>query len=832
MNKLRNLSLIIILPSILLGAFAILQGSLFFNEYHQQQHKLYGQAKQDIKALAGQLQTSLSNSLMRLDKAQAQDIVSTAALNENVQSVVVVDKNHQIILSNNFREKYMFSRLLLERYEGDLLTRVINENEIVIKYFIESKQLVVYAPLQMISKGNSLNRRFNGVIFIRYSLTSAYNQLAHTAQTTFIKYSIVFLLIISFYIYCLNRLVIIPLKRLTYSTAITDLTNEHQIEQTGFGEIAFLQGTFAKLISEMSYKFNQLAAREQRWLYAINGARDGIWDWDIKNGQVYYSNRWKEMLGYNATQIKNDIFEWESRIHPDDVFNVFEDLSAHFNGRNSFFENTHRIKCYNGEYRWVLSRGQAVCWDTKGEPLRITGTHTDVSLYKEILEKIKYQEQFNEVTELPNRLQLTAYLTNENLRLQSNGLYGALILMNCNQDKTINSLEDLEAGEQLLYWIARRLEKNKTEFGFVAYLQGFEFVVILSDLHSNLEQATDLAINFTKRLDAALKQPFKLGDQEYLLHCAYGVTLYPKQDIQVKDLLKQASTAIKIDQANHHGNISLFTNLIQEKINRTQELQSQIRKGLENDEFSLCFQPRVDAQGKLVGAEALSRWFRDQTEWVEPADFIPVAEDSGLIIPLGDWVIIKAFTELKSWIERGLPECFKTLSINVSPKQLLQQNFNSVVEKYLLETGIDANLIEIEITETVLASHTELIINKLNDLRKLGLRFSIDDFGTGYSSFSYLSILPVSALKIDQSFIANILQQENQQVIVSAIINMGKSLKLEVVAEGVETQEQLDFLIEKGCTQFQGYFVGTPSTSKDFQTILVNAKSKFKRLEN
>lgn len=832
MNKLRNTSLIIILPTILLAVFIVLQGSVFFNEYRQHQHQLYVKAEQDIKGLAGQLQTALSNSLMRLEKARAQDIVSTAALNENVQTVVVVDKNQQIILSNNFREKYMFSKLQLNRYEGDVLTRVINDNEIVVKYFKESKELVVYAPLQMISKGNSLNRKFNGVIFIRYSLISAYSELAHTGLITLIKYSAVFLFTIGLYIYFLNRLVILPLKRLTRSTVMTDLTSKHQIELSGFGEIGHLQHAFDKLISDMTDNINELAASEQRWLYAINGARDGVWDWDIENGQVYYSNRWKEMLGYHPTQIENDITEWENLIHPDDLFDVFQDISAHFNGRNSFLENTHRIKCYNGEYRWILTRGQTISWDTKGNPLRIIGTHTDVSFYKETHEKIKYQEQFDEITKLPNRLQLVAHISKEIERLQNSNLYGALILVDCNQDKTINNLEGQKTNDELLYWIARRLEKNKSGIDFIARLQGFEFVVIVSDLHSNRDQATELSLNFTKALDIALKKPFKISGDDYLLNCAYGITLFPAQDAEVKDLLRQASTAMKMAQANQDGNISLFTKTIQEKIDRTQDLQSQIRTGLENDEFSLCFQPRVDTEGKLVGAEALSRWFRNKSEWIQPSDFIPVAESSGLIIPLGDWVIKKAFTELKCWIDRGLPNHFKTLSINVSPKQLLQDNFTSTVEKYLLETGIDADLIEIEITETVLASHTELIIKKLNDLRKLGLRFSIDDFGTGYSSFSYLSILPVSALKIDQSFVINILQQENQQVIVSAIINMGKSLNLEVVAEGIENREQLDFLIEKGCNQFQGYFIGVPSNTKDFQIILANEKSKFNKLES
>ena len=210
MNKLRQTSLIVLLPSVLFIVFIILQGSVFLLDYDKKQHQLYIESEQDIKGLAGQLQTSLSNSLMRLEKARAQDFVSTAALNENVKTVAVVDNNQQVVLSNNFREKYMFAKLQLERYEGQLLDRVINQNEIVVKYFEDSKELVVYAPLQMISKGNSLNRKFNGVIFIRYSLTSAYSELMHDSLFMLINFSLILLVTMALFVYFINRSLVLP----------------------------------------------------------------------------------------------------------------------------------------------------------------------------------------------------------------------------------------------------------------------------------------------------------------------------------------------------------------------------------------------------------------------------------------------------------------------------------------------------------------------------------------------------------------------------------------------------------------------------------------------
>lgn len=833
MNKLRKISLRIILPFILLIVFTVLQGSVFLLEYRQQQATLYEETEKTIKSIMGELQTSLYYSLMRLDAAQAHNIVSTAALDVNFKRVSVIDENQKIVLSNRFKQKNEQATEQLKNYSVALFNRALKDNKFVVDYNETTKELTAYAPLQTIDTNNSFNRQSNAVIFIRYSLKSAFSEQTVQLKFVLVKISIALFASLFLLIYIINRLVLLPLKDLAQSTKITDLSNTVKIKQSGLGEVGLLQRAFAKLVHEVSGNINRLSASEQRWLYALRGARDGVWDWDISNDKVYYSTRWKEMLGYHKDDVETDISEWEDRIHQDDLFNVFQDLQFHFSGRNSFFENTHRILCHNGEYRWILSRGQAVSWDEEGNPLRVIGTNTDVTSYKDTHEKFTFQSQFDEVTQLPNRAQLITHIEQENLRSKNNGMRGAIIFIDCNQYKTINDLKGHSKGDELLYLIARRLDDNKSGPDFIAHLQGSEFVAILPDLHANAERAAEMALDFAKQLDVALKQPFEMpdSDEELVLSGVYGITMFPNEDTEANDLLRQSAMAMKNAQDSEFGNISFFAKQIEEKIHRSHILQHQIRRGLENEEFTLYFQPRVDTNGNLVGAEALSRWFRGDQGWINPAEFIPIAEDSGLIIPLGDWVIHNVFKQLKIWMDQGLPPHFKALSLNVSPKQLLQEDFVDCVEKHLISSGVDANLVEIEITENILVSHMDMIISKLNKLRALGFRFAIDDFGTGYSSFSYLSVLPVSTLKIDQSFIVNLLQEENQQVIVGAIIGMAEALNLEVVAEGVENAEQLDFLIAKGCHQFQGYFVGTPLAIKDFQTVLTNENLKLNKIE-
>lgn len=820
MNNINKLSLNVLIPSILFLVFIFLQGSIFFLEYQGAQEKLYNKKEQYIKGIAGNLQTTLSNSLMRLEKAQAQNIVSVTALDQNIKTIAVVDHNQQIILSNTLRDKYMFAKLQLDLYNGNLLQQVIEKNEFIFQYNQLTQDLIVYAPLQMLSKGNSLNRKFNGLIFIRYSLTSAITELRYETLFSLIKITVILLVSLLVLIYIMNRFIITPLTKLTNSSNISDLIHQTDEDKKGMGEIGILQRTLAELATVEEKKMKALSANEQRWLYALSGARNGVWDWNIEDDSVYYSDRWKEMIGVKQEDIEDDIVAWESRIHEDDLLSVVKELQLHFSGKNSFFESTHRMRIHNGDYRWVLSHGQTVAWDEKGLPLRVIGTMVDMSKYNQPQQNFSHQTRLDEVTKLPNRDQLLKHIKQENARAQHNDLHGALVFIECDQYKTINDLLGHFEADQLLHAVARRLEEVQTSPDFIAHLHGCEFVAIIPDLHQNRESAAEMALEFTKKLDEKLKLAFKIDDDEVKLSWVFGISLFPAQDTDSNDLLRQSAMAMKFSKKSQFSNISFFAKEIEQKIHERHTLQKQIHFGLEHDEFSLYFQPRIDANGLLVGAEALSRWLHCDKGWVNPAQFIPVAEDSGLILPLGDWVIKTAFEQLVKWQLLGLPETFTTLSINVSPKQLLQENFSASIEHYIEQTKVDPTLIEIEITEDVLLTHKVLVIKKLNRLRELGIRFSIDDFGTGYSSFSYLSVLPVSTLKIDQSFIVNLMQDSNQQVIVSAIINMAQSLQLEVVAEGVESKEQLAFLIEKGCTQFQGYLVGLPMSKQDFQTLL------------
>ncbi|MEL0629832.1 putative bifunctional diguanylate cyclase/phosphodiesterase [Psychromonas aquatilis] len=817
MNKLRGLSLNIIIPIIVSIIFILFQSVVLYFEYIQSQKTLYTQSEQHVKGIAGQLQTSLSNALMRLEKSQAQADISTAALDENIKTIAIIDENQQIVLSNNFRERFMFAKLQLAQYDGQYLSQVINGNKMLVMYQQNIQELVVYAPLQMISKGNSLNRKYNGVIFIRYSLANAYRVLSQETQMRLVKSSIILLISILLLAFINYKLIISPLNKVVGSLKESDTNGK--VSLNGLGEVGKLQCHLNEIFDAMNINMDKLAADEERWVYAINGSQNGVWDWDITNDKIFYSNRWKEILGFDQDyQFDNDVMEWESRIHPDDVYELHQELAAHFNGRKPYFESVQRILAFNGEYKWILSRGQAISWDKNGNPLRMVGTIIDLTSYKNMNHKIQYLDTLHKITNLPNRQQLISRIKKERARIHNAEMYGSVIFMSSCQFHIVNELEGHSEGDKLLAAIAERLTKHKSIADFIAHIQGCEFAIVLPDLSINKSYAKHATKQYIDELQKLLTQPFKIQNNETILPFCFGVTLFHLEDTTPEDILRQSAIAMKTAQESQVNCVTFFTTTLEEKIHKEHFLQNDIRKALENREFKLFFQARVDSDGKLVAAEALSRWYRGDLGWSNPSDFIPVAESTDLIIPLGNWVIREAFDELARWVNQGLPYSFKHLSINISPKQLMDINFIPNIKQQLSETGIDAKLIELEITESVVLKDIELSINKLVILRGMGFSIAIDDFGTGYSSFSYLSKLPVNVLKIDQFFIKDVLEEKNQKIIVTSIIDMAHSLELTVVAEGIETEQQFKFLTEKGCQQFQGFYIGEPITAESFRT--------------
>ena len=380
--------------------------------------------------------------------------------------------------------------------------------------------------------------------------------------------------------------------------------------------------------------------------------------------------------------------------------------------------------------------------------------------------------------------------------------------------KLINDTLGHSAGDELLKEVAERLKKCVRLSDIVGRLGGDEFIALLPDI----EQFEDVII-ICKRIYSIFEIPVKLGDHEVSVMTSIGISIYPTDGDDGDTLLRKADVAMYRAKSDGKSCYRFYSESMSHQGSDRLRLENRLRRAVDRGEMYINYQPQVDINtGKICGAEALLRWHDGEHGMISPKEFIPVAEESGLIIPIGEWILRTACTHAKSWQDKGL-NCVK-LSVNISLRQFIQKDFAHMVGRILKETGLDANYLELELTESVVMDNAEAVVKILGELKETGVRLAIDDFGTGYSSLIYLKLMPIDIIKIDQSFVRDMAVNVNDAAICDAIIRLAKSLNLEVIAEGVETMEQLELLKRLDCCNIQGYVVSKPLKAEDFEVFL------------
>jgi diguanylate cyclase (GGDEF)-like protein len=415
---------------------------------------------------------------------------------------------------------------------------------------------------------------------------------------------------------------------------------------------------------------------------------------------------------------------------------------------------------------------------------------------------------YDPLTGLPNRRLLLDRLAGLLASSQRQQVFSAVMFVDLDRFKTINDARGHATGDHLLRLAAQRLEELVRKSDTVARIGGDEFVVLLAHLAPDLPAAGNAAQGVAEKIRAALAQEFEIGGQGYSCSASIGVTLLPKYSQSADDLLREADTAMYRAKGAGRNGIAFFESAMQAEVERRLTLERELAQAVEQNRLHMAYQPQFDCQGRLHGAELLMRWERDDGGMVSPAIFIPLAEETGLIVPLGIWALQQACLAQQRMSALGLS---LPLSVNVSPQQFRQADFVQQVRSILQEHGVEPALLILEVTEGLLVERLEEIVARMNELAALGVRFSIDDFGTGYSSLAYLKRMPLYELKIDRSFIMDMPDDANDVVIVQTILAMAGQMGLRVVAEGVETQAQADFLAAHGCHALQGYLLGRPA---------------------
>lgn len=872
-------------------------------------------AHENLQEVANTLTLNLEGPLAFKDNKGAREVLQSIQTNPELLNAEVRNKDRVVLASytasDSKKNHYQFLQLLRLPY-------VIN-----------------------VTHSIKLNSDVIGTISLQASLDSLWASLLKQLIQTIIVTTL--LLFFAFFVTRrIAEIFVAPIKQIA-KTAIDIRSGQdylRHVSNSSRDEVGMLANEFNKMLDVISQREQALKDSEFLWKFAIEGAGDGVWDVNIQNGEARYSRRWKEMLGYTDNDLLQTIDDWSIRIHFDDKLIVEATLKAYLDGKTNLYIVEYRMRCKDESYKWMLSRGVLASHSKDGKPLRMIGTHSDITERKNAESELKiaaiafesqegifvtdvhgtilrvnhaiiditsYSEAeivghnsrifnsgkhdkvffaemwgtiknkgfwdgeiwnrrksgevypahiaitavknidgavtnyvatltditkskaateeinnlafYDPLTHLPNRRLFVDRLQQVLIACTRDGQRGALLFLDLDYFKTLNDTMGHNMGDLLLQQVAERLKQTVREGDTVARIGGDEFVIILDDLSKEPFEAGAEATAVAKKILTSLNQVYQLNTYEYYITASVGITLINDHELGVEELLKHADIAMYDAKKSGRNTFHFFDPEMQQAINKRADLERDLRIAIELQQFQLYYQIQINHEGHLLGAEALIRWNNPKHGMILPTDFIQLAEDTGLILPIGLLVLQAACAQLKAW-EQDSMTIGLSISVNVSAKQFKNAQFAQQVEEVVHSHAIKPMLLKLELTESMLIDDMDYVITTMQALSKIGINFELDDFGTGYSSLQYLKKLPLHQLKIDQSFVRDIATNLSDRELVRTIVLLAKSLNLEVIAEGVETDEQQQFLFDNGCMNYQGYLFGRPMPINEFEDFV------------
>ena len=557
-----------------------------------------------------------------------------------------------------------------------------------------------------------------------------------------------------------------------------------------------------------------LRRSEERYAVAVRATNDGIWDWDLTTQRVHFSERWKTLLGY-ADLSSDQTAAWFELVHPDDLERLRHEIEGSVAGTSPYFENEHRIRHGDGGWRWVLCRGLVTC-DATGAPARITGSLSDITERRNAEERLIHDALHDALTGLPNRTLLMDRISQCVHRGERAAAGGCAVLyIDLDRFKLVNDSVSHAAGDRVLTEAARRMERLLRPSDTLARLGGDEFAVVLEGI-SSAAQALEIGM----RICQTIGQPVPFERRDLQIVASIGIAHNLDGIVAPEVLLRNADIAMYDAKGHGGGRCAVFDHSMHQRVVDRMSLETHLRQAIEQRRLRTFFQPIVDlSTGAIRGLEALARWPAGEHD-IPPAQFIPVAEESGLIGRLGDLVLRDACRTLSEWRSRGLVSPDVTVSVNVSVRQIMDSRLVDDVRAALTDSGLGPESLVLEITESTLIENPQAVSTVLQELLDLGVTVELDDFGTGYSSLTVLHDFPGHTLKIDRAFVDTMIDRPESETIVRSIVSLAHSLGLQVTAEGIEDSDQLNALTALGCEYGQGYHFSRPLPAVDIATML------------
>jgi diguanylate cyclase (GGDEF)-like protein/PAS domain S-box-containing protein len=777
-----NLGVLIVSAS----ALAVLLASLGFAIYEWQSYR--ESAVRELTALADTLGANTAASLAFSDQRTAKEMLSALATEPNVLVACLYDNQKRVFA--DYRSRAGLHTLVLDaqRHDG--------------AYF-DGESLTLF-------RGVLLNGERTGSIAIVFDLRGFRSRLFQYAKIA------ILVLLLSVFATFLASLrfahsIADPLVQLAAVARRISTDKDYSIraEVRSGGETGFLVDSINEMLSQIESReralkdaLGSLQESEERYALAARGANDGLWDWNLATGEIYFSPRWGQMLGYSESECWSSPEQWFNHIHANDRDRVRSEITAHCDGKTPELVSEYRMRQKSGGYIWVLSRGIAVR-DPAGRAIRMAGSQTDITEGKIV----------DPLTRLPNRPYFIDRLESAIESAHQKDTLFAVLFVDLDQFKLVNDNFGHAAGDELLIDVAGRLRAgvrsssriSGSSESIVARIGGDEFAIFLGNIQRESE-ATAVSARILERLG----EPFYIGGRKIFVSASIGIALSSADD-KAEELLHNADTAMYDAKTNGKARAEFFNEGLRKQGVTRFEIETGLRKAIDTHQLVLHYQPIVSASDcRLCGFEALVRWNHPELGLILPGEFIPVAEGSELIVLVGRWVLVESCRQMAEWQRSFASGPPLTISVNVSSRQLSDSRLMEDVQFALAESGLNPKSLALEMTESAVMGDAKQVLVVLDQLKAMTIRLQIDDFGTGYSSLSRLQRLPFNYLKIDRSFVRELTNGSSSQDIVRAIMQLAHSLRLKVVAEGVETEEQLYSLRELGCDYVQGFLISTP----------------------
>ena len=726
---------------------------------------------------------------------------------------------------------------------------------------------------------------------------------------------------------------------LLYRDSIDLIFNNYEELSAAHEELIGIEEELSEKYDELEESYHALSVSDQRYKLAVDGAKDGIWEWDINEDKYLFSEKWLNYCGYDSSQIKKTIGGWKELLHPDDANQAEKILKEYLSQKTGGYQNIYRIRCADGSYKTILSKGVCI-WDENGHPVRMAGSHTDItqqmklqeslreekefsenvikesaviimllslegeilrfndfagkitgydeegvkgmsvfelfprkkqdqlkSIYRKVVsgEKISSIEQkiiikgnntidvlwsfsllhddagntrgvilngtditerkemerrlyhqayYDELTQLPNRAFFNLKVGEKLSALKGKKTRMALVYLDIDNFKHINDIYGHDVGDELLRYMAFILSSSVGSNNLAARLSGDEFILAIENI-----KCKEDVVKQIDDINSCLTEPWLYNGQEFFINISCGVTVYPEDGKDLSTLLKRADLAMFSAKEKGKNIYCMFTEDMEDKSKKYVEMDNMLRKAVANNEFGIHYQPQVNLlTGQIKKLEALIRWNHPEKGFISPGEFIPVAEQTGHIEQIGEWVVEEVCRQIKSWKEAGIST--PKVSINLSSARLSRQGISEKSIETIRKNCIQNVDVEFEITETAILTNEKNVLKALDTMKENGITIALDDFGTGYSSLNHLQNLPIDVLKIDRSFLMNVLKSDKEKKLYESVIHLAHSLGLEVVAEGVETQEQVEFLKKNNCDTVQGYYYSRPLPPDEAENLI------------